>query len=123
MSFSEGLFASISELDSQDALIAVAFLFLSYLVCNTIYQLYFSPLAKFPGPKMAAATLWYEIYYDVFRWGRYYLKICEMHERYGESIARGYSDFGCTAHSSRPLALKPHASRLPQTQSHDRVQD
>lgn len=86
MSLPEGLFARMSDVDSQDFLIAVFFLVLSYLVCNTIYQLYFSPLSKFPGPKIAAVTLGYEIYYDVFKWGKYYLKIRKMHERYGESI-------------------------------------
>jgi ornithine cyclodeaminase/alanine dehydrogenase-like protein (mu-crystallin family) len=39
---------------------------------------YFGPLAKFPGPKLAAATLWYEFYYDVILKGRYSFKIKEL---------------------------------------------
>jgi hypothetical protein len=59
-------------------------LLLSYVVWNVIHQCYYSPLAKFPGPKLAAVTRLYEVYYDVFKWGRYTFEIEEMHKRYGE---------------------------------------
>jgi cytochrome P450 len=50
---------------------------------RTFYSVYLGPLSKFPGPKLAAATLWYEFYYDVVLRGRYTFKIKEMHEKYG----------------------------------------
>jgi hypothetical protein len=56
---------------------------IAYLVGLGIYRLYFSPIAKFPGPKLAALTLWYEFYHDVVRGGQYVFKINEMHEQYG----------------------------------------
>jgi hypothetical protein len=59
-------------------------LLISYIVGNIIYQCYLSPLAKFPGPKLAAVTRLYEVYYDVFKWGRYTFEIKEMHKQYGE---------------------------------------
>jgi hypothetical protein len=58
-------------------------LVLLVFVGRRIYSVYFGPLAKFPGPKLAAATLWYEFYYDVILQGRYTFKIKELHEKYG----------------------------------------
>lgn len=52
-------------------------------ICSRVYSVYFGPLAKFPGPKLAAATLWYEFYYDVILKGRYTFKIKELHGKYG----------------------------------------
>lgn len=64
----------------------VLFALASYLACLAIYRLFFSALAGFPGPKIAAVTGYYESYYDIFCDGRYIFKIKEMHEKYGQSI-------------------------------------
>lgn len=59
----------------------VAFLlYLGYLALN---RLYLSPIAGFPGPKLAAVTWWYEFYYDVSCGGQYCFKINELHDQYG----------------------------------------
>ncbi|KAI0536948.1 trichodiene oxygenase [Xylaria digitata] len=39
------------------------------------------PLAKFPGPKLAAASRWYEAYYDLILRGKYTRQIQEMHKK------------------------------------------
>ena len=57
--------------------------FCIYGLSLVIYRLYFDPLAGFPGPRIAAATGWYEFYYDVVRRGQYIYKIEEMHKKYG----------------------------------------
>ena len=44
-----------------------------------IYRLYFHPLTKVPGPRLAAATTLYQSYYNC----RYYLKIADLHTIYG----------------------------------------
>ncbi|KAF7954756.1 uncharacterized protein EAE97_000015 [Botrytis byssoidea] len=59
---------------------------LVYQVTLVVYRLYFSPLAKFPGPKLAAASLWYEFYYDVWCDGQFTFKIRELHKVYGPII-------------------------------------
>lgn len=61
--------------------------FFAYCTSLAVYRLYFSPLAKFPGPKLAALTLWYEFYYDVIKRGRYTWKIAELHERHGPLLS------------------------------------
>ena len=48
-----------------------------------LYRLYLSPLASIPGPKFAAATRWYEFYYDCVLPGKFFLEIERMHQSYG----------------------------------------
>lgn len=62
---------------------AVVGLLSLYLIAGAIYRLYLSPLAKFPGPKLAALTLWYEFYFDVILRGQFTFHIQELHKRYG----------------------------------------
>ena len=64
-------------------LLTVAVLVFLYIANVAIYRLYFSPLAKFPGRKLAALTLWYEFYHDYFRRGKYLWEIADMHAKYG----------------------------------------
>lgn len=78
---------------------AAAVLLVLYIVGGAIYRLFFHPLAKFPGPKLAAVTVWYEAYYDVVGKGQYIFKLKELHDKYGRA-AQGFQDesFGCTPH-------------------------
>ena len=54
------------------------------LVSVAFYRLFFHPLARFPGPKLAALTRYYEGYWDLYHNGQYTFKIAELHKRYGE---------------------------------------
>ena len=67
----------------QSVFIAVISVLLLIFIARRVYSVYFGPLSKFPGPKLAAATLWYEFYYDVILQGRYTFKIKELHKKYG----------------------------------------
>lgn len=70
-------------------LVAGAGALILHIVFSAIYRLYLSPIAKFPGPKLAALTLWYEFYYDVVRGGQYGFKIADLHDQYGKKIVVG----------------------------------
>ena len=54
-----------------------------YIFGFVVYRLYLHPLAKFPGPKLAAIIRYYEAYYDVIKGGQYTFKIAELHKEYG----------------------------------------
>ncbi len=54
-----------------------------YVLSLVIRRLFFSPIAKFPGPRLAAVTSWYELYYDVVKKGKYLFEIEKMHNMYG----------------------------------------
>ena len=56
---------------------------LSYLSMVILYRLYLSPLAKFPGPKLAAVTTLYEFYFNAFRRVSFFQQIKRLHDRYG----------------------------------------
>ena len=57
---------------------------IAYGLCLAIFRLYFSPLSKFPGPKLAAISLWYEFYFDIVKEGKYIWEIERMHKVYGK---------------------------------------
>ena len=74
---------SVMNFSLDNNLIRLAAAFVFYLITLTIYRLFFHPLAKFPGPKLAAISLYYEAYYDVAKGGVYMFKIDELHKIYG----------------------------------------
>ncbi|KAK0654873.1 cytochrome P450 [Cercophora newfieldiana] len=59
---------------------------LLWAVVGGIRRVWFSPLSKFPGPKIAWLSLWNEFYWDVVKRGTFMWKIQEMHEQYGPIV-------------------------------------
>lgn len=76
-----------------------------YVVGLYVYRVYFDPLSKIPGPKLAAASHWYEFYYDVILKGRYTWRIWEMHKKYGKQMIKAWT----TKRTDKNLTiLRPH---------------
>ncbi len=73
---------------SYEALAAAAILAAASIIYTAIYRLYFHPLAKIPGPKLAALTFWYEIYFNVVKPGMFVWEIKRLHQIYGMPLLR-----------------------------------
>ncbi|EGX94785.1 cytochrome P450, putative [Cordyceps militaris CM01] len=71
---------------SRSPLAVLAILGTVYGLLLVVYRLFLHPLSGFPGPKLAAATLWYEFYYDAILRGRYTFEIEHMHRQYGPVV-------------------------------------
>lgn len=59
----------------------------AYNLVMVIYRLHFHPLNKFPGPRLAAATGLYEVYFSVWGTNGFNDEIEEMHQTYGKIIS------------------------------------
>lgn len=77
-------FVSKAERPSTAAVGTAVVVLAWYIICKCLYNLYFHPLSKFPGPKLAAIGFLYEFYYDVIKDGTYLWEIEKMHRRYGK---------------------------------------
>jgi len=66
--------------------LATGIIVLATIVYTIIYRIYLSPLARFPGPKLAAVSKAYQFYFDVLKAGKLPFELVRLHERYG-SIA------------------------------------
>lgn len=69
---------------SLGTVISLALLVCTWPIVLVVYRLYFSPIAGFPGPRIAAATGWYEFYYQFWLNGQYIFEIEKMHQKYGQ---------------------------------------
>ncbi|TVY34214.1 Cytochrome P450 monooxygenase [Lachnellula subtilissima] len=80
------------DLSSKYVLASALFaLCILYPLGVSIHRLCFSRYAKFPGPKLAALTYGYMLYYDVFAGdGQYMYKIKDLHKEYSK---RNHSPF------------------------------
>jgi len=53
------------------------------LVVVAVWRLFFHPLRSIPGPRLAAVTSLYRIYYEVILGGEFLSKVIQLHDTYG----------------------------------------
>ena len=56
-----------------------------YLV---LFRLWLGPLAKYPGPKLAALSQGYQFWFDVVKKGKLPWELIRLHDSYGKFTAR-----------------------------------
>lgn len=81
--------------DARGLIFSLGVGYLVYAILICIYRITLHPLHQFPGPKLAAATYAYELWYDAILGGRYTRRIQELHDIYGATI------MGSRLHGSR----------------------
>ena len=68
-------------------LLALVVIWAVYLLANGLYNISpWHPLHHFPGPRLAAASLLYEFWYDMVLGGTYTNRIKRMHAVYGKNV-------------------------------------
>ncbi|KAI4108775.1 MAG: hypothetical protein LQ345_007090, partial [Seirophora villosa] len=83
----QSFLTTLASASASEIIWAFAVIFTIYQVGLIVYRLYLSPIAKYPGPKLAAASFWYEFYFDVIGFGRYNFQIAKLHEKYGKGFS------------------------------------
>jgi hypothetical protein len=68
---------------SGELFVAVGLAYVAYLVSLVTHRLLLSPLKSYPGPGLAAATSYYQFWYDVVQGGGKLEHLENLHERYG----------------------------------------
>ncbi|KID69960.1 Cytochrome P450 family protein, partial [Metarhizium hybridum] len=76
---------------------------LGYATVLAVQRLWLSPIAHIPGPRLAALTQYYELYYDIVLGGKYTFKIMELHKEYGSVFGAPDSSLATIDHDHHKL--------------------
>ena len=76
--------SAIPAVSAYGFVLGVIGILLVYRILIVLYRLYFHPLSRFAGPKLAAATTLYRAYYQVYRDGDHVAQATRLHGVYGE---------------------------------------
>jgi hypothetical protein len=64
---------------------------IAYRFWRLFYDLYLHPLARIPGPKLAAITYLYQTYFSLVGGSRFYIQIGKLHEKYGSRASNVFA--------------------------------
>ena len=88
--------SSMSEFSILASLWKLLFGLILFLLCRVIYRLTLHPLARFPGPRLAAVTSLYGANLELRKKTSYVKSFPHLHDRYGlylYHIAKATSDW------------------------------
>lgn len=74
----------LSALSMATAATLLTILVTLYVVGLVTCRLWFSPIARFPGPFLPRVTFWYEFYHQWVKGATFHLRIEDMHRKYGK---------------------------------------
>lgn len=94
-----------------------------WLALRSIYRLYFHPLSKFPGSKLAAITSGYEFYYNVIKSGSYIWEVERMHNVYGQYYTSQIKSYYLDTQSilGPIIRIAPHEIRIKDPEYYDEI--
>lgn len=88
-----------------------------YVAVYIIYQRYFHPLAKFPGPFLASLTdLWQA---SEFLHLKQPYNLTALHEKYGQFVRYGPDKISTTAEDAIPVLYQKGGRMYPKTEFYD----
>lgn len=76
---------------------AVVIALITHRVWIGIYNYYLHPLARYPGPKLAAITEWYRTFQEVILQKSWSDLLFQIHKTYGEVARVGVNEVRCLA--------------------------
>jgi hypothetical protein len=117
----ESLRGSLQQLTPIQIVLLLVSLYISWQVLLVSYRLTLHPLAKYPGPKLAAATYWYEYHYDVSKGGRFIWKIMELHKHYGERECRAGWSIRADARIGPVVRINPNELHFNDPEIYDEI--
>ncbi|KIX08873.1 uncharacterized protein Z518_03530 [Rhinocladiella mackenziei CBS 650.93] len=88
----------VANLNVFDCIVVSFLVGLTWLVERAIFNIYFHPLAAFPGPPIAAVTGLYKAYIDVAARSSFVHTLEKLHSQYGDVVRVGPNEL----HFSRP---------------------
>lgn len=77
-------------------------------IVPVLYRLYFHPLAKYPGPILAAISDYYLAYYDLWMDGGIVTQLENLHRRYGKATSIRFSSLRLIMFLGPVVRLRPN---------------
>lgn len=87
------------------------------IVGYVVYQVYFHPLARFPGPFLASVTDLWQVYQ--FLTLRQPYNLTELHAKYGQFVRYGPDKLSITAEDAVPSIYQKGGRIMPKTEYYD----